>query len=94
MATCPRCTITNCTLRESGQYGLTIDQYSVVEGFSGNTLTASALGAASVHCDSAGYLDDSSTYSGNDVDVVVLTGKIVDRGPDLAGGGRRVPGHR
>ena len=74
-----RCSITNCTFRESGQYGLSIDGDAVIEEFAGNIMTANALGAARVHSNGAGYLDDTSSYSGNDVDVVVLSGSPVDQ---------------
>lgn len=74
-----RVAITNCTLREGGQYGLYTNQYVEIEEFQRNMVTANALGAASLNVDTTGYLDDTSSYSGNDVDVVVLRGSLVVR---------------
>jgi hypothetical protein len=67
-----RLDITNCTLRESGTYGFSFDPDTVIGAFSGNTITGNTLGAGSVAPEAVGFLDDTSTYTGNDEDVVAV----------------------
>ncbi|UCE60854.1 MAG: hypothetical protein JSU63_03710 [Phycisphaerales bacterium] len=71
-----RVDITNCTLRESEAYGFVFTDAEIGE-FSGNTITANAVGAGSVTANDAGYLDDTSTYAGNDVDIVRISGSTL-----------------
>ncbi len=72
-----RVSVVNCTLQQSETYGLYVNSYSVLTGFSGNTITANTSGAAQMAADGAGYLDDTSTYTGNDEDVVEIWGSAV-----------------
>ncbi len=72
-----RLNITNCTLRESETYGFNFDGDSVIGAFSGNTITGNTLGAGIAMADVVGYLDDTSTYTGNDEDVVAIWGSTV-----------------
>ena len=77
-----RVSIVDSTLRESEGYAISVDQWSVLEEFSGNTLTANELGAAHVYSTSADSLDSSTTYAGNDRDVVLVDGVAI--GPDAS----------
>jgi len=71
--------VVNCTFQGSGEYGFQLDQYCTVTEFAGNVVTANTLGAGYVYADTAGYLDDSSTYVGNDADVVVVQGSTLSQ---------------
>ena len=71
-----RVAITNCTIRDSETYGLYLSE-CVLDTFSGNTITANTLGAGYATPDTLTYLDDTSTYTGNDEDVVVVPGGSV-----------------
>jgi hypothetical protein len=62
----------NVTLRESAAYGLFMHFDASLGNRGGNTLTANALGAAHVSARNAHLMDGGSTYSGNDVDAVVV----------------------
>jgi hypothetical protein len=72
-----RLNVTNCTLRESETYGFNFDGDTIIGEFSGNTITGNTLGAGLASADVVGYLDDTSTYTGNDEDVVALRGSTV-----------------
>ncbi len=72
-----RLNITNCTLRESETYGFNFDGDTIIGEFSGNTITGNTLGAGYIAPDTVGYLDDTSTYTGNDEDVVAIWGSTV-----------------
>jgi len=65
-------TITNTTLRGSAGYGLFIRANAQVH-FAGNTLTDNALGAARMPLHVTGVLDEASDFSGNDVEIIMLT---------------------
>jgi len=70
--------VNNCTLRHSGSYGFCFSgDYSVVSAFANNTVTENALGAGLLDANHIQYLEDSSTYSGNDNDVVMVNGANV-----------------
>jgi len=73
-----RVAITNTTLRHSGSFGLRMNTNAVADGFAANTSTLNTLGAAEVAANAVGYLDDRSTYVGNDVDIVRILGESVD----------------
>lgn len=73
-----RIAITNTTLRQSASFGLRMNKDVIAEDFAGNTITANALGAVDAHTDVLGYLDDASTYAGNDVDIVQVEGGSVE----------------
>lgn len=75
--------VSNSTLRESEGYGLFVDRWSALETFDGNVLTGNALGAASVASTSADDLDSSSTYAGNDRDVVLVEGVTIDEDREI-----------
>ncbi len=72
-----RVRITNTTLRNSGEYGLSLNE-SAIEEFANNTITANTLGAVNATPNDAGYLDDSTTYAGNVEDVVRIMGDTID----------------
>ncbi|TVR86149.1 MAG: Ig-like domain-containing protein [Trueperaceae bacterium] len=67
-------TLTNTTLRHGSGYGLYISHGSTfaASGFANNTLTANAEGAAHVSAQAARWLDDGTSYAGNDDDHVLL----------------------
>jgi len=71
--------IQNCTFRQSENFGLAMDENSSLSACAANAFTENALGAAAVEPESAGYLDDTSSYSGNDagMDIVVVDGGSV-----------------
>jgi len=73
-----RVVITNTTLRQSASFGLRMNKDVIAEGFAGNTFTLNALGAIATDTDAVGYLDDASTYAGNDVDIVQVEGGAVE----------------
>ena len=80
-----RIDITNCTLRGSEKYGIYIDGDVIVGAFSGNRITENTVGAGNVSANVAGYLDDTSTYAGNDADVVRVWGSTVSDNQAWAG---------
>lgn len=63
-----RLAMSNSTLRESQGWGLWAAGSAVLSGFVNNTLTANTLGPASLDSQTVGAIDDTSRYSGNDVD--------------------------
>lgn len=65
--------ITNTTVRESQGYGLYLGGSSQLEAFSKNTFTKNTLGPAYVDSETAGLLDSTSDYTGNDVDEVTVS---------------------
>jgi len=69
-----RASITHCTLRKSGGYGFFLSDKAIVPDFSLNTVTTSTSGAGFVYEESAGNLDNTTTYVGNDKDVVFVQG--------------------
>lgn len=66
--------VTNCTLRESAGSGFFTDENVEVAAFAGNTVTSNAAGAGTTSVCVAGFLDTTTTYAGNDEDVVYLSG--------------------
>ncbi len=64
--------IENCTFRQSANFGLFMNDNTVLSACTANTFTENALGAVTATPESVGYLDDASTYAGNDVDMVRL----------------------
>ena len=80
-----RLSITNCLLQNSESYGFDFDDDTVIEEFNGNTVTGNTLGAGYVSAEVAGYLDDTSTYTGNDRDVVEVWGGTVKTEKTWAG---------
>lgn len=64
--------IVSSTFRQSSEYGLWLHENSGFPEFSGNTLTANALGPAYVHMSATKELLAGSTYTGNDIDEVVV----------------------
>ncbi len=73
-----RLSLVNCTLRESAAYGLFLSAPAVVPEFAGNTLTENELGAVEASAEAIGLLDDSSSYQGNDVDIIRVIGEAID----------------
>jgi len=65
-----RASITSCTLKDSAGYGFFLAAESTVPSFSNNTVTGNVSGAGYVEKDAAGQLDATTTYSGNDKDLV------------------------
>ncbi len=66
------------TVRQSQGYGLRAGGSALLPGFTGNTFTQNALGAALVDTNAVHQLSIDSTYSGNDVDRVLLDGTWVE----------------
>lgn len=60
------------TVQQSQGWGLYLAGSAVVPSFAGNTLTKNALGPASVGSEAAHQLLATSTYTGNDVDKVLV----------------------
>ncbi len=67
-----RLAISNSTLQESEGYGMYADEDATITAFDQNLLTANTLGAAIVGAQAVGQLDDSSTFAGNDLDLLVV----------------------
>jgi hypothetical protein len=80
-----RVKIANCTLAESETDGLYVNEYSVIDEFASNVITANAQGVAYMAADVVGYLDDTSSYVGNDADFVRIWGSTVSRDQEWAG---------
>jgi hypothetical protein len=72
-----RLSVKNTTLRESAGIGMYAAGDATITAFSNNVLTANATGAATMEPEAVGSLEDSSTFSGNDVDYVRVTGGYV-----------------
>ena len=71
--------VSDCTLRESGTYGFLIEGYdTTVSAFANNTITGNAMGAGKIAAKLVGDLDDSSTYTGNDEDIVWIFAGTVE----------------
>ncbi len=79
-----RLSLTDSTIRESEGFGLYLVGSAELTAFSGNTLTKNTLGPASVDSDVAGFLDATSTYSGNDVDEVFVRSNRLSKNLDWA----------
>ena len=72
--------ITNSTLRNGKGFGLGVSAGSTLlpaAGFTGNTLTLNASGAATLLGDVVGQLAGGSTFSGNTKDIVAVAGHTV-----------------
>ncbi|WP_423743472.1 hypothetical protein V5735_10480 (plasmid) [Haladaptatus sp. SPP-AMP-3] len=67
-----RARIDGCTIRESGAWGFDFSDDVSVDSFTRNTVTANAEGAGHVRDDTAHFLSDTGTYTGNDVDRVYV----------------------
>lgn len=65
-------TIDNCTLRYSAGYGFKFTVDAIIGGFCGNAVTGNALGAGLLAAKHVQYLETSSTYTGNDNDIVKI----------------------
>jgi hypothetical protein len=72
-----RVSIDDCVLRQGAGYGLSADADTTIASFTHNVLTGNASGAATVHPEVVGDLDDSSSFSGNDHDRVEIVGGTV-----------------
>jgi hypothetical protein len=68
-----RAALTNSTLRHGAGYGLCASADVNISEFEGNTLTDNGMGAAWMSTRAARFLDDSSSYEGNDEDIVILS---------------------
>lgn len=64
--------ISHTTIQESAGYGFFLDHSATVPGFTGNTFTKNASGAGFVYSASAHNLSSASSYSGNDMDLVLV----------------------
>lgn len=64
--------IDDCTLAHSEQHGAWISDDSVLESFSGNTITNNQGPPVHIYAANAGMLDASSSYTGNAEDVVIV----------------------
>ncbi len=72
-----RVSITNCTLSGSETYGFYFNAEAIVEDFGDNVVTNNMLGAGYISAAVGGQLDDTTTYVGNDEDIVRVWGDTV-----------------
>lgn len=77
--------VKNVTLRKSKGYGLFANATAAFKGFSGNLFTENELGAARVSVATIGDLDDTSDYTGNTVDAVIVYGGTVNNSATIKG---------
>ncbi|WP_435347467.1 hypothetical protein [Haloarchaeobius sp. HRN-SO-5] len=75
-----RLRVDGSTVRESGSYGVAVTGDSTVDSFTTNTVTRNRDGAAKAAAPSAHYFSDTSTYTGNDRDVLLVTSGTVRDG--------------
>jgi len=73
-----RVQITNSEFRESAGYGVEFDTATIVAGFSNNTITNNQLSPVRVPADNVRFLDDTSSYTGNDDDTIYVEDGDVD----------------
>ncbi|HDP33573.1 MAG TPA: hypothetical protein ENN29_00515 [Candidatus Hydrogenedentes bacterium] len=73
-----RVAMDNCTFRFSKEYGLSTSGNVIISSFVGNVLTENTAGAARVDAGHVGFLDASSSFRGNQVDVVHIASGNVD----------------
>ncbi len=79
MSTSPtRVAINHCTFRHSAMYGLSATGRITIDAFEKNALTNNQMGAANIDATHVGFLDDSSSFEGNDDDIVLVDGRSVD----------------
>lgn len=80
-----RVDIGNSTIREGAGYGLVAHwgDRSRIENFYGNEITGNASGAVFTTAAVAGDLEDSTTYTGNDVDVVDVNQSAIQAGDNV-----------
>jgi hypothetical protein len=69
-----RISVTNTTLQQSAGLGFYAAADATLTAFSSNTVTANEKGPGLMEPDVVGSLEDSSTFSGNDVDSLLVTG--------------------
>jgi hypothetical protein len=69
-----RMEVVDSALCESSGYGFFFDDTAIVPSFSGNTITGNTAGPGFVFTESAHNLSDSSTYVGNDTNLLYLEG--------------------
>lgn len=70
--------VTNCVLQESETFGFNFSPdaaAAVVTAFANNTITLNTLGAGRLEAWHAGFLDGTTSFTGNDVDVVFVGGE-------------------
>ena len=73
-----RVSVTNCTLTDSETYGFYFNENAAVGDFGGNIVTNNTLGAGYISAAVGGLLDDTTTYTGNNVDQVRMWGATVE----------------
>lgn len=88
-----KASISNCTIRESSGYGLYLDAEASLGDFAGNTITKNASGAAYVYSSSVHGLAASSTYTGNDSELVFVNAAYEFGTQDRAWAALGVPYH-
>ncbi|MBN2495008.1 MAG: hypothetical protein JXR96_10490 [Deltaproteobacteria bacterium] len=66
-----RATIRDCILRDSAEYGLRVDDRGELT-FEHNEMLSNTLGAVYAPASMVGALDEASSYSGNDLDIVFV----------------------
>ena len=69
--------VTNSEFRESLGYGVEIDAGTIVSQFSNNVITSNQLSPVRVPADNVRYLDDTSSYVGNDDDTIYVENATV-----------------
>ncbi|WP_318568043.1 right-handed parallel beta-helix repeat-containing protein [Salinigranum marinum] len=72
-----RFSMTNSTIRESGDYGVVFEHAAAVDAFTDNHVTANAHAGFGTPL-SAGVLDTSSSYTGNDEDAWIVDDDALD----------------
>ena len=78
VASINRIQITNSEFRESLGYGIELDAGTIVSGYSNNVITNNQLSPVRLPADSIRFLDDASTYVGNDIDTIYVENGDVD----------------
>ncbi len=72
-----RLSVTNSTLRNSAGCGFDLRDTTVMTEFANNTVTGNAVAAGDVMPNMIGWLDESSTFTGNTVDGLIVRGGTV-----------------
>lgn len=73
-----RVAITGCTIEGSAGYGFFFADSAEITAFDNNTVTGNAMGAGYVLPDRVADIDTTGTYTGNDVDAIVIQNGQLD----------------
>jgi hypothetical protein len=69
--------LSHCTLQQSAHYGLSLYHKATMPVFEANTITRNMVGAVIADSEVVHLLTPASTYTGNDVDQVVVTANTI-----------------